>query len=66
MSFDSASIHSTDLPDKTTFVDHSSISVLSYENCQTLIKTYNASILKKLLESLQETFLTTAKDYLEK
>ena len=66
MSFDPANIQSTDLPDKTTFVDHSSSSVLSYEYCQTLIKTYNASILKKLPESLQESFLTTAKDCLKK
>ena len=59
MSFDPASIHSTDLPDKTT-------SVLPYKYCKTLIRTYNASILKKLPEPLQESFLTTAKDCLEK
>ena len=55
MSFDSATV----LPDKTT-------SVLSHDYCQTLITTYNASILKLFPEPIQESFLTTAKDCLEK
>ena len=38
----------------------------SYQYCQTLIKTYNASILKNFPEPLEESFLTTAKDCLEK
>jgi len=38
----------------------------SYEYCQTLIKTYNASILKNFPKPLEESFLTTAKDCLEK
>jgi hypothetical protein len=38
----------------------------SYEYCKTLIKTYNASIIKLFAEPIQESFLTTAKDCLEK
>lgn len=40
------------------------MSLLS-EDCQTLIKTYNASILKKLPGPLTESLLTAAKDCLE-
>ena len=58
MSFDPA-IHSMDLQYKTT-------SVLPYLYCQRLITTYNASILKELPYPLQGSFLTTAKDCLEK
>ena len=39
---------------------------ISYEYCKTLIKTYNASIIKLFPEPIQESFLTTAKDCLEK
>ena len=42
------------------------MSLLSYEDCQTLITTYNASILKKLPGPLQESFLRGAKDCVEK
>lgn len=38
----------------------------SYEYCQTLIRTYNASILKNFPEPLEESFLIHAKDCLEK
>jgi hypothetical protein len=38
----------------------------SYQYCQTLVKTYNASILKDFPKPLKESFLTTAKDCLEK
>jgi len=37
----------------------------SYQYCQTLVKTYNASILKDFPKPLKESFLTTAKDCLE-
>ena len=42
------------------------MSSLSYEDCKTLITTYNASILKKLPRPLQASFLREAKDCLEK